>query len=85
MSDKITSMKTIAISIDEDTLAALDRLRDESSGRSNRSRVIRRAIRDLAEREERSRSEKNDDQIVRANRARLDREARALVAAQARP
>ncbi len=77
-------MQTIAITIDEDLLLGLDKLQ-KGRQRTNRSELIRRAVRfflDAAavrEREERERP------IVRRHRKRLNAEAAALIADQAEP
>jgi metal-responsive CopG/Arc/MetJ family transcriptional regulator len=72
-------MKTIAFTIDDDTLARLDRLG------GNRSRLIRAAVREHLTRMERVASEQQEARIIRRHRGRLARQARALVRAQARP
>jgi metal-responsive CopG/Arc/MetJ family transcriptional regulator len=74
-----TNMKTIAITIDEDTLSRLDELG------GNRSRVIREAVREHLVRIERLASEQQEDSVIRRHRRRLARQAQALVRAQARP
>jgi metal-responsive CopG/Arc/MetJ family transcriptional regulator len=71
-------MKTIAISIDDDLLAELDRL-SEADQSSNRSAVVRRAVADLVERERRLEAEAADRIIFARHRERLAREAAALV------
>jgi metal-responsive CopG/Arc/MetJ family transcriptional regulator len=73
-------MKTIAITIDEDTLARVDRV----GGRS-RSRVIREAVREYVIRHEQLADEERETDIVRRHRSRLARQAAALVRAQAKP
>jgi metal-responsive CopG/Arc/MetJ family transcriptional regulator len=77
-------MKTIAITIDEATLARVDRLaaRDNST---NRSRVIRAAVQEYVSRAERATEDEREDAIVRRHRGRLARQARALVREQAEP
>jgi metal-responsive CopG/Arc/MetJ family transcriptional regulator len=77
-------MKTIAISIDETTLARVDRLAGRR-GTTNRSRVIREAVQDYLARLERAAEDEREDAIVRRHRARLARQAHALVREQARP
>jgi metal-responsive CopG/Arc/MetJ family transcriptional regulator len=81
-------MKTIAISIDEETLAALDRVARRKrggggarrGGQPSRSEIVRQAVREfLARREQRERA------IWARHRDRLEREARALVREQATP
>jgi metal-responsive CopG/Arc/MetJ family transcriptional regulator len=77
-------MKTIAITIDEATLARVDWLaaRDNST---NRSRIIREAVQEYVSRAERATEDEREDAIVRRHRGRLARQARALVGEQAKP
>jgi metal-responsive CopG/Arc/MetJ family transcriptional regulator len=77
-------MKTIAITIDEETLARVDRLAGRGGGK-NRSQVIRRAVHDYVSRAERMAEHEREDAIVRRHRARLARQAAALVRQQAKP
>jgi metal-responsive CopG/Arc/MetJ family transcriptional regulator len=74
-------MKTIAISIDEKTLTALDRL--QTSGRMNRSAVVRRALREHLDQLSRAERETKERAIFARNRKLLERQAAALVAEQA--
>lgn len=76
----MANMKTIAISIDEDTLARVDRV----AGR-NRSRLLREAVREYVARLERVAGDAREAEIVRRHRGRLARQAGALVRAQAKP
>ncbi len=81
-------MKTIAISIDESSLAAVDRLvgRAGKGRRSpSRSEVIRLAVREFLARRARLEREAEDRRVLRAHRAKLERQAAALVAEQAEP
>ena len=78
-------MKTIAVTIDETTERALDELVAASPAPRNRSLLVRRALRELAARERRRLEEVRESEVVRRHRSRLKREARALVASQARP
>ena len=88
-------MKTIAVSIDEDTIEALGRItRDEArmvSGRRrppkapNRSELVRRALREFVERRERSEREAKERLAIARHRDLLDRQAAALVGEQAEP
>lgn len=73
-------MKTIAISIDEDTLARVDRV-----GGGSRSRVIRDAVREHVSRLERQAEEERESAIIGRHRGKLARQAAALVRAQAKP
>lgn len=77
-------MKTIAITIDEATLARVDRLAGRE-GSTNRSQVIRQAVREYVSRLERASEDEREDAIVRGHRGRLARQARALVREQAKP
>jgi metal-responsive CopG/Arc/MetJ family transcriptional regulator len=82
-------MKTIAISIDEDSLAAIDRLARAARGgrggkdRPSRSELIRRALRDYVARHRKQEREENDRKVLRENRERIERQLNALVADQA--
>ena len=85
-------MKTIAVSIDEPTLQALDRVASEPGGTgrkgrasTNRSKIVRRALREYIERREKAAREEKERSIFAANRETLAREAAALVADQAKP
>jgi metal-responsive CopG/Arc/MetJ family transcriptional regulator len=73
-------VKTIAITIDEDMLAQVDRLSEKG-----RSRLIRDAIRSYLAQRERQMEERRESTIIRKHRARLARQARALVREQAKP
>ena len=89
-------MKTIAISIDEATLAGLDRLaqssleeppRSRPSGggrpRTNRSRIVRLALREYLALQEKSRSQRRERLIFAKHRRLISRQAEALVGEQA--
>ena len=82
-------MKTIAISIDEASLAAIDRLaraacrRKGAKRTANRSEVIRRALQEFIATQRRHAREEGDRKILAANRERLEHQATALVAEQA--
>jgi metal-responsive CopG/Arc/MetJ family transcriptional regulator len=75
-------MKTIAISIDEESLAALDRL---ARGRRNRSELVRQAVAELVKRLERERREVAERKALARSRRSLARETAALMADQAEP
>lgn len=77
-------MKTIAITIDEDTLARVDRLASRD-GTNNRSQVIRQAVQEYVSRLERATEDEREDAIVRRHRSKLARQTRALVREQAKP
>ena len=72
-------MKTIAITIDEETVTRVDRL-----GQGNRSRVIRAAVQEYVARAERLAAEAQEATVIRRHRRRLARQAAALVQAQAK-
>lgn len=78
-------MKTVAITIDETTLRQTDALVQSSGRLKDRSAVIRAAVREFAEHEYRRQAEKREAEILRTHRARLTRQARSLVAEQAKP
>jgi predicted transcriptional regulator len=75
-------MKTIAI--DEATLKLLDELAETSSRRRSRAALLRAALRQYAEGKSRRESEAKDGELFRKHRKRLARQARALIAEQAR-
>jgi metal-responsive CopG/Arc/MetJ family transcriptional regulator len=78
-------MKTIAISIEQDTLARLDRLARSGPGPENRSKIVRAALEDYLSRAERRAEEDREREILRRNRGRLRRQAMALIREQAKP
>ncbi|TMB12448.1 MAG: ribbon-helix-helix protein, CopG family [Deltaproteobacteria bacterium] len=78
-------MRTIAITVDEETLALLDRLARASRRRRSRSALVRAAVRELAERHHREEIEARERGILRKHKKRLAGQASALIAAQARP
>jgi metal-responsive CopG/Arc/MetJ family transcriptional regulator len=88
-------MKTIAISIDAPTLAAIDRIaralgkrsgrRERGKRASNRSEVIRDALQRFVEHYERQKREVEERRILSKHRDKLGRELKALVAEQAEP
>jgi metal-responsive CopG/Arc/MetJ family transcriptional regulator len=78
-------MKSIAVTIDEPTLKLLDELTAASRAPRSRSALVRVAVREFAEREQRRLIEARENEIIRKHRRRLARQARALVAGQARP
>jgi metal-responsive CopG/Arc/MetJ family transcriptional regulator len=79
-------MKTIAITMDENTLGLLDRLlENKSAPGKNRSQVIRLAVREyLANLEQQADFEK-EREIFHRQRGLLKKQAAALVKAQAKP
>jgi metal-responsive CopG/Arc/MetJ family transcriptional regulator len=74
-------MKTIAITIDEHTLARVDRI---GGGRA-RSRLIREAVQEYLARVERVAEEERESAVLRRNRHRLAQQTRALVREQSKP
>jgi metal-responsive CopG/Arc/MetJ family transcriptional regulator len=77
-------MKTIAITIDDDTLRRIDELTESSSSAENRSQFIREAVRERLGQIERLNEEKREKEIFRRNRQRLQRQALALIKEQAK-
>ena len=77
-------MKTIAITIDEATLDILDGLLSASPKYRNRSALLRIAVRDFAEREQRREREAREGEILNRHKKRLARQAKALIAEQGR-
>jgi len=75
-------MKKIAI--DEATSKLLDDLAETSSRRRSRSALVRVALRQYAERQRRRETDVKDGEVFRKYRKRLARQARALIAEQAR-
>ena len=71
-------MKTIAITVDEDTLEQLDRVAGK-----NRSLVVRRALQQYLSFLERTTEQEREREILRRHRRRLDRQCAALVREQA--
>jgi len=78
----IGNMKTISVTLDEVTLAALRRLTTEPEHRS-RSAVVRAAVLALSEKTTRTEREERERRILRAHRAKLSRQAKALIGEQA--
>ena len=79
----IVNMKTIAITVDDETLALIDDLGSSTKFRS-RSALVRAAIREYAQQVQRSREEEREREIIRKNKDALDRELKALITEQAR-
>ena len=83
-------MKTIAVSIDEGTLAALDRMTARGTrgmrGRgSSRSELVRRALHDFLESQVRAEREARERGAIARHKDRLARQAAALVEEQGEP
>ena len=77
-------MKNIAITIDEPTLKLLDEMATASARPRSRSALVRAAVREFAEREQRRRVESLENEIIRKHRRRLAQQARALKCCSAR-
>ena len=75
-------MKTIAISIDEPTLSALDRL---AQVRGKRSELVREALVEYLARRESQEQEALERAAIAKHRALLARQTKAMVAEQAKP
>ena len=71
-------MKTIAVTIDETTLNLLDELAASSPHTRNRSALVRIAVREFAEREQRRKKEIQEHEILYKHKKLLARQARAL-------
>jgi Arc/MetJ-type ribon-helix-helix transcriptional regulator len=78
----IHNMKTVAVTLDSASLAALARLTSGPTRRS-RSAVVRQAVMALSEETSRRQREEREGQILRTHRAKLGRQAKALVREQA--
>ena len=77
-------MKTIAVTIDDATLKLLDELTNTTPRPRSRSALVRTALHEFAERERRRAIDAKDNEVFRKHRKRLARQARALIAEQAR-
>lgn len=79
-------MKTITVTIEEDTLKSTDEIAKKSpSGSRNRSRIIRAALKEFVAKELKRDREAREREILQRHRARLEKQARALIAEQAKP
>jgi metal-responsive CopG/Arc/MetJ family transcriptional regulator len=82
-------MKTIAISIDETSLAAVDRLAHAAARRggekkgANRSEVVRQAVREFLARQRKHEREERDRRILSVHRDEIERQTASLLADQA--
>lgn len=78
-------MKTIAVTIDEPTLKRIDHLRSlQNVPWKSRSEVVRQAVQQFITRLERVSEEEREREIFRRHRARLNRQAAALIKEQAK-
>jgi metal-responsive CopG/Arc/MetJ family transcriptional regulator len=78
-------MKTIAIPIDEETLALLDRLARSSEKASSRSRIVRQALEEFLRRRATFLQEARERTIYAKHQRLVARQAGALVGEQAKP
>lgn len=78
-------MRTIAVSIDEPTILALDRLVRGGRKQRKRSELVRQALAEFLARRAREEREERERVATSRHRARLARQAKALVAVQAEP
>jgi metal-responsive CopG/Arc/MetJ family transcriptional regulator len=74
-------MKTILITIDEHLLQQIDRLVADNE-KSNRSQIIRQAIKEFVTKQERLTEEERERKIFRRHRQRLANQAAMLVKEQ---
>ena len=78
-------MRTIAITIDDETLGLIDELHRSSRRFRSRSALVRAAIRAYASLERERRSRERELRVIRENKALLDRQLKAMVKEQATP
>jgi len=78
-------MRTIAVSIDEPTILALDRLLRGGRKQRKRSELVRQALAEFLARRAREEREERERAAIARHRVLLARQAKALVAEQARP
>src|SRR4051794_26332904 len=81
---RISDMKTIAISIDEPTLGALDRLAQKERFRRKRSELVREALVEFLARRQILEQEAIERAAISKHRSLLARQAKAMVAEQAK-
>lgn len=79
----IANMKTIAITVDEETLALIDELQSSSAQFQSRSALVRAAIREYSQRLRRRLEEDRERGIVQQNKDLLGKQLKALVEEQA--
>jgi hypothetical protein len=78
-------MKTIAITVDDSTLACIDRISSQGrKKRRNRSAIVRQAVVELAQRVQQEAEEERERAIYRRHRTQLRRDALALIRKQAK-
>ncbi len=78
-------MKTIAITVDAETLNLIDELFSSSQKFRSRSALVRAAIRNYARHVQKQLEEERERDIIRKNKGLLDRQLKALIAEQAQP
>jgi Arc/MetJ-type ribon-helix-helix transcriptional regulator len=78
-------VKTIAITIDEETLELMNQLQRSSRRFRSRSAFVRSAVRAYAARERERHSRERELRAIRENKRLLDRQLKALVKTQAKP
>jgi len=79
-------MKTVAVTIDEPTLARVDQLlARDSPAWSSRSALVRQALQDHLRRVDIRAAEQEERRIWRRHRQKLQRQAAALIQEQATP
>jgi Arc/MetJ-type ribon-helix-helix transcriptional regulator len=76
-------MRTIAITIDEETLRLIDQLHRSSRRFRSRSALVRAAIRAYASQERERLSRDRELRVIRENKRPLDRQLKAMVQEQA--
>lgn len=76
-------MKTIAVTIDEETMDLIDKLQGTSSEFRNRSALVRAAIREYAARVHKRIEEDRERELVHKNKDLLEKQLKALVEEQA--
>ena len=77
-------MKTIAITVDDDTMDLLEELQGSSDKFRSRSALVRAVIREYSASRHRRLEEEREREIVQQNKELLDKELKALVEQQAR-
>jgi metal-responsive CopG/Arc/MetJ family transcriptional regulator len=77
-------VKTIAITIDEETLARIDELAASSDRFSSRSALVRDALAAYVARARRLEEEERERRIIRKHKQRLNEQLEALVDEQAK-
>jgi Arc/MetJ-type ribon-helix-helix transcriptional regulator len=78
-------MKTIAVTIDEETLTHIDELTASSDRYASRSALVREALAAYLAREGRLVEEERERRVISKHRKSLNEQLEALVAEQARP